>query len=756
MKRLLTLVMVMVLCCVLFASCDQLPDTFDPILDKLGLGSDEKEESNFEEPAHEHNFVVASTKDATCVEAGVIYYECECGEKKQEAGNDATGEHAFELSKNVEPTCTEQGTKTYKCTVCSKVKREKYGEPTGHDYSSTVLTEPTCVKQGMNKLTCSKCNNMEAEYVPATGIHTYDETVGASRILRCTEPLCGSIKIREYFGEYRKVIVYTFSEDDVAGFDGLMAELDAIISGADAYDASKHAYNTNSELYSQYLEMEAKYQELYDVIEYVTGQYQIAQLEYYMDMNSQEKQNNVSYISGVRTEMVADFYSFSRPIYDSMYREFYYYGMTQDEIEEFIGDSEYANDENYKALLADNTDIELKFNGLSDPATNPQVPDMYERFVANNNEIAKIISPEYDNYVEYAYENVYGRDYAYTDVASIVDYTKEYIVPVLKYVYNAWYGLWPSGYVSDGERNTFYAQITESFFENYESNLHLNDYMDLIAFSSNSDRQISFSDEMDKMFEDGTYFLGEYEGAYVTYLYDVNTPIAYFGPGYNTPFTVAHEFGHYMNEVYNKNGISQSYDLLEMHSQGNEMLFLHYLSDKLSGDYTFTLVESYNMLNMLSTVVAALSVDTFEQAVYTNTYTGTYSDIIMADGKIDSEDYDLLYKGILIDFDVYTDDGNDDNDILTAEYWRYVTIGSPCYYVSYAISALSVLQLYPMAGEDYDAAIDSYLKLFTYIDEVEVSGEYMTTEKILEYAGLYSFTEEELYASIYNYFLGNK
>ena len=61
-----------------------------------------------------------------------------------------------------------------------------------------------------------------------------------------------------------------------------------------------------------------------------------------------------------------------------------------------------------------------------------------------------------------------------------------------------------------------------------------------------------------------------------------------------------------------------------------------------------------------------------------------------------------------------------------------------------------------MAGEDYDAAIDSYLKLFTYIDEVEASGEYMTTEEILEYAGLYSFTDEELYASIYNYFLGDE
>lgn len=755
MKRLFALITVIVMCCVLFAACDQLPEEFQAVLSDLGLGDEKTDTTDSDVPAHEHDFVVKSTKDATCVSAGVIYYECECGEKNEEAIS-ATGEHDFALSKDVKPNCTDKGTKTYKCTVCSKVKRESYGEPEGHDYSSTVLTEPTCVKQGMNKLTCSKCNNMEAEYVPATGIHNYDETIGASRILRCTEPLCGSTKIREYFGEYRKVIVYTFSEDDIAKYDEIMAELNAIISDAEAYDASKHAYSTDSELYSQYLEMEAKYLELDNMLAYVTGQYQIAQLEYYIDLDNSEKQNNLTYMSEVRTEMVAGFYSLSRPIYDSMFREFAYYGMTEKEIEEFIGDSDYMNDETYQALNASNTEIEIKFNSLSNPAANPQVPEMYEQFVANNNRIAEIIDPNYDSYVEYAYQEIYGRDYAYTDVASIVEYTKEYIVPVLKYVYNAWYGLWPSGYVSDGERNTFYAQITESFFDNYESNLHLNDYIDLLAFSSNSDKQISFSDEMDKMFEKGTYFRGDYEGAYVTYLYGVNTPIAYFGPGYDNPFTVAHEFGHYMNEVYNENGINQSYDLLEMHSQGNEILFLHYLSDKLAGDYTFDLVESYNMLNMLATVVTSLSVDTFEQAVYANTYTGTYADIIMADGKIDSSEYDTLYKGILIDFDVYTDDGNDENDILTAEYWRYVTIGSPCYYVSYAISALSVLQLYPMAGEDYDAAIDSYLKLFTYIDEVEASGEYMTTEEILEYAGLYSFTDEELYASIYNYFLGDE
>jgi hypothetical protein len=57
-----------------------------------------------------------------------------------------------------------------------------------------------------------------------------------------------------------------------------------------------------------------------------------------------------------------------------------------------------------------------------------------------------------------------------------------------------------------------------------------------------------------------------------------------------------------------------------------------------------------------------------------------------------------------------------------------------------------------MANEDFDAAIDSYTKLFTYTDTLTAEKPYMTTEEILEYAGLYSFTDERLYASIYNIF----
>ena len=168
------------------------------------------------------------------------------------------------------------------------------------------------------------------------------------------------------------------------------------------------------------------------------------------------------------------------------------------------------------------------------------------------------------------------------------------------------------------------------------------------------------------------------------------------------------------------------------------MLFLAYLTsceDINRAD--LVIAETYELLIILDTVMNALAVDTFEQAVYTDVYNGAYSAEIMADGVISADEYDLLYESVLVDLGI--------KEYNTTTYWRYMTITSPCYYVSYSVSAVSVLQLYAMAQTDFDAAKESYLKLFTYVDELTEDDDYMTTDEILEYAGMYSFNDEELY-----------
>jgi oligoendopeptidase F len=244
---------------------------------------------------------------------------------------------------------------------------------------------------------------------------------------------------------------------------------------------------------------------------------------------------------------------------------------------------------------------------------------------------------------------------------------------------------------------------------------------------------------------DGNMFRGDYEGAFVTTIYSADLPIAYFGKGYDSAFTIVHEFGHYMNEIYSADveddDFDQSYDLLEMHSQGNEVLYLCYLQENAEmTQLGHTLVETYQLVNLLYSTLAGMTIDSFEQAVYLNSYNGTNSEQIMADGKISYDEYDLLYTGICTDYGVADQ---------ISSYWRNgMTITSPCYYVSYSVSAISVLQLYEMAHtQSLEAASDAYLKLFTYVDEDPS----MTIQEVFDYAGLLSFKDEALYVNISNY-----
>ena len=171
------------------------------------------------------------------------------------------------------------------------------------------------------------------------------------------------------------------------------------------------------------------------------------------------------------------------------------------------------------------------------------------------------------------------------------------------------------------------------------------------------------------------------------------------------------------------------------------MLYIYYIKGEVN-KRAFDLIETYQLLNMLYTVMNAVQVDCFEQAVYLNQYDGPNSEVIMADGKITADEYDLLYASISEWLGIEEDYRQDD-------YWRYVTISSPCYYISYSISGINALQLYShIYNIDYDTAMDSYLKLITYTD---IDPE-MTYEEVLLYAGLKSYNDEQTYISIGEFF----
>lgn len=654
-------------------------------------------------------------------------------------GCDANHTHEFVLSESdsTPATCTADGVEVKVCS-CGE-KQETPIEATGHDMQFSAEVKPSCDSQGSTEYKCSKCGEIKSDSIEAIG-HKYEDAPSEpSRVIRCLNDGCTSCMWGQANNKNKDALTFRFTKDDEAAIDEKYNEVLSMIEAAAKYDPSLHGYAEEGELADEFATVDAAHTELYMLVENAISQKQLAEVAYYCDMDNSELEETYSYMMDYQTAVIAKFYTLSRPFYDSCYRDFYYYGMTEEEINAFLFDSDAISNPEYTALKERNNAIEVEFLALSNPEKGNELPILYAEFVENNNKMAEIMG--YDNYLEYAYENVYGRDYTYQDATDLSVYVKTYLSAVFDAVYNKWNNF--KGY-SQRDLDRYYNQVRNSFFENLEGNTLVNDYIDVMAFSSNPDKSITFSDEFNKLMGDGNMFRGDYEGAFVTYIYSAELPIAYFGKGYDSAFTIIHEFGHYMNEIYSEDmddDFSQSYDLLEMHSQGNELLYLCYLKQNAGFSRpTTTLVETDTLVNMFYIIMAGMTIDTFEQAIYLNTYEGTNSEVIMDDGKITYDEYDLLYTSICTDYGV--------EDVIDG-YWRYgMTITSPCYYVSYSVSAISVLQLYEMANtESFDVARDAYLKLFTYVDE----NPEMTMEEILEYAGMLSFDDEQLYVNLKEY-----
>ena len=186
----------------------------------------------------------------------------------------------------------------------------------------------------------------------------------------------------------------------------------------------------------------------------------------------------------------------------------------------------------------------------------------------------------------------------------------------------------------------------------------------------------------------------------------------------------------------------------------NQMLE-NQLDEKLDDDHLdlYTTVKYDNLFNSMAIVMLATAVDEFEQAVYTGSW-GTAAQY----REITKDEYDSLFEAIMKDYGIAGS--------LNSAYWRFVVIEAPCYYISYAMSALPSMGIYVKAQKDgFDAALDSYLKLFAFSDEEslckvletqdgddiidkEVTATY---EEILNYCGLQGPFQEQLYLDLKDY-----
>ncbi len=124
----------------------------------------------------------AVTKNATCIEKGIISYTCRndqnhtyTGETEINPDNHTGKTHSVN---NKNSTCTENGyTGDIHCSSCNKMlEKGENIQAAGHDYKKTV-TAPDCTNKGYSTYKCTVCSNSYIDdYTDAKG-HDWDDGV---------------------------------------------------------------------------------------------------------------------------------------------------------------------------------------------------------------------------------------------------------------------------------------------------------------------------------------------------------------------------------------------------------------------------------------------------------------------------------------------------------------------------------------------------------------------------------------------------
>lgn len=491
----------------------------------------------------------------------------------------------------------------------------------------------------------------------------------------------------------------SYNAEDKSRIDNKMASAESLLADGNDYDGFELVFEDVVVTEEQYL----------------SEQKTIAEIFTYLYQDDKKTQDTYSEIVDY-LDTVSDWKNamYVR-IRDSAYKEQFYEGMTDEEIDEFIGENDLINE--YLDLYFDGIALENEYYALSESEFYSKTPEIYGKVVENNQKIATLFG--YDNYVDYAYESVYSREYTAEDIDVFTGYLIEYILPL---------------YVELSEKiDMQWSFLTDRQFTDFAEAVYDLNFDTLNAFFAD----MGFDEIFDKLFNEGNMIVstldGSYDTAFVCYISDSVSPAMYIGPGYLENTTLVHEFGHYYDTV---NNCTFDNDLAETHSQGDEAMFWAWMMNNSLSDYSTTVerykefIVDYYLYCAMNTVILASIVDSFEQYVYTHDLLPSEYDDAM---KTVCERYGGYYEmSMLLDVDLL-------------DYWRRVTVTNPCYYISYAVSMVSALQIYCVAKDDFDAAKESYLKLFDY-----ESGQTYTV--ILGNAGLLTPFDERLYAKLSDLF----
>ena len=549
-----------------------------------------------------------------------------------------------------------------------------------------------------------------AETVPGTSVPT---------TAAVTEPL-DPLDVGDVLSRLSANKKVTVGRNDLT-YDLTREEVDRILSDFDELDRLLEEgtdYEAFDLLYTRLTE---------DALARIRTQAEIVYVFWCCDLTDPLTEAAYLYLNELYSDLGARINRMFETLWNSPFSDRFYDGWTEEEIDEALRYAAGSTEEN-TALVAENAELVAAFRALSDKDKDfyPESARLFLELAKNNDRIAELYG--FENYMEYAYPEIYGRDYTPADAATLRALFCETLMSRLSDL---------SAKAAGGQLS--FASLSASDylkFYNYLFGDVRNDYINVVGRYAAAVGEIApdFLSTYRDFWDRQNYYYVEgdaYKGAFTTYFPDFDTPIIYFGPGYHATDTFVHEFGHYYAATKcDDGGDSIPYDLAETQSQGDEFLFAYRFAN---AEPTYAAiahaVAEYKVYDILTTILTASLVNDFETYVYTHLDELTPEEL---DGVLVSlcdayGGYDTVKNALGYEPEIY---------------WHYVVMEAPGYYISYAASAVPTLALYAKAiNEGFAAAVGAYETLVTADPERGFLG-------ALEEAGIGSPFNRDTYAVI--------
>ncbi|MBQ4347969.1 MAG: S-layer homology domain-containing protein, partial [Firmicutes bacterium] len=212
-------------------------------------------------------------------------------------------------------------------------------------------------------------------------------------------------------------------------------------------------------------------------------------------------------------------------------------------------------------------------------------------------------------------------------------------------------------------------------------------------------------DNYDELLQNNLYYIGNdpgiSPGAFTSFFPYYNTAYLYSQTtgDFSDYLSLIHEFGHFCSaagkDIFEISSFNMN--LAETHSQGFELLCASLAFDSQFGAGA-DIYSSFIVLDKLLAILEGCLFDEFQHRIY-------------SDPPESTEEITAVFSELLKEYGL---DG-----ILNEQRWMLVhhNFRMPFYYISYAISALSSLELWMIAQTDPDAAKGHYTELLKQADE---------------------------------------